>query len=244
MNLRVISYNIHKGFNFTNAQFILRELKEMLRFRRADILFLQEVIGQNDLYHQSLKAWPSEGQFEYLADTVWPHFSYGKNAVKEGHHHGNAILSQFPITFYENIDISTNRLERRGLLHCTIKVKGVTLDLFNVHLNLTQKGRLAQLPFIEKRHLLERRGDALILAGDFNDWSGRITREIEAKLGVNEVFKTLHGRSARSYPSFFPVLSLDKVFCDNIEIVGARVLHSGRWKKLSDHLPLEVDFRI
>lgn len=244
MKLRVISYNIHKGFNFSNAQFILRELKEMLRERKADILFLQEVIGKNDQYEQELKAWPSEGQFEYLADTVWSHYSYGRNAVKEGHHHGNAILSHYPILFYENINISTNRFEQRGLLHCLIEVKGKKIDLFNVHLNLTGRGRRAQFPFIRDRGLFHRMGDALILAGDFNDWTGGMTREIERELFLGEAFKVLKGRYARSYPSFFPILSIDRVFYQDLKILDSRVLKYGPWKKLSDHLPLEVDFEV
>ncbi len=244
MKLRIISYNIHKGFNFSNAQFILRELKEMLRERKADILFLQEVIGKNEKHEKNLKAWPSEGQFEYLADTVWTHYSYGRNAVKEGHHHGNAILSQYPILFYENINISTNRFEQRGLLHCVIEVKGFKIDLFNIHMNLTGRGRKAQLPFIQNRGHFHRMGDALIFAGDFNDWTGELTRHVEADLNVGEAFKVLKGRYARSYPSFFPLLSLDRVFYQNLKVLNAQVLKHGHWKKLSDHLPLEVDFEI
>lgn len=242
--LRVISYNIHKGFNFSNAQFILRELKEMLKEREADILFLQEVIGKNEKHEKNLRAWPSEGQFEYLADTVWRHYSYGRNAVKEGHHHGNAILSKYPILFYENIDISTNRFEQRGLLHCLIEVKGRKIDLFNVHLNLTGRGRKAQFPFIRRRGLSHRMGDALIFAGDFNDWAGAMAKDIEKELFVGEAFKVLTGRYARSYPSFFPLLSLDRVFYQNLKVTASRVLKTGHWRKLSDHLPLEVDFEV
>lgn len=244
MKLRVISYNIHKGFNFSNAQFILRELKEMLLERKADILFLQEVIGKNDRLAGTLRAWPSEGQFEYLADTVWKHYSYGRNAVKEGHHHGNAILSHYPILFYENIDISTNRFEQRGLLHCVIEVCGQKIDLFNVHLNLTGRGRKAQLPFIQDRNLFHRMGDSLIMAGDFNDWSYSMAKQIEKKMSLGEAFKVLNGRYAKSFPSFFPVLSLDRVFYQNLKVTGSRVLKHGDWRKLSDHLPLEVDFEL
>lgn len=244
MRIRIISYNIHKGFNFSNAQFILHELKNMLKERDADILFLQEVIGKNEKYAKEISVWPNEGQFEYLADTVWPHYSYGRNAVKEGHHHGNAILSKYPILFYENINISTNRFEQRGLLHCLIEVNGKKLDLFNVHLNLTSRGRKAQFPFIRDRGAFHRMGDALILAGDFNDWSGQLTREIETQLSLGEAFKVLKGRYAKSYPSFFPLLSLDRIFYQNLRVLNSRVLKHGAWKKLSDHLPLEVDFEV
>ncbi len=35
-------------------------------------------------------------------------------------HHGNAVLSRFPIEYYENRDISVGNGEKRGLLYCRI----------------------------------------------------------------------------------------------------------------------------
>ncbi len=38
-----------------------------------------------------------DSQFAFLADEIWPHFAYGKNAIYSAGHHGNAILSKHPI---------------------------------------------------------------------------------------------------------------------------------------------------
>src|SRR5690606_12634201 len=117
--------------------------------------------------------WPTNAQFEFLADSVWDHFAYGKNAISESGHHGNAILSRFPIISQENIDISTSKLERRGLLHGVAEnpLTGQRFDLICIHLDLREFGRQRQLRSICKR--IDQANDhstPLLLCGDFNDW--------------------------------------------------------------------------
>ena len=54
-------------------------------------------------------AWPIFRRcriYEFLADTIWSQYAYGRNAVYDNGDHGNALLSKFPITHYENHDIS------------------------------------------------------------------------------------------------------------------------------------------
>ena len=41
--LRIVTYNIHKGFSQFNRYMMLHELREQLRLLDADIVFLQEV---------------------------------------------------------------------------------------------------------------------------------------------------------------------------------------------------------
>src|SRR5690606_3062528 len=122
MSLRVATYNIHKGFSQFNRRMVLHELRERLRETKADIVFLQEVQGQHALHANRFTNWPAEPQYEFLADSMWAEHAYGRNAVYDHGHHGNAILSRYPIISVENQDISTNRFESRGLLHCEIHV--------------------------------------------------------------------------------------------------------------------------
>ncbi len=51
---------------------------------------------------------------------MWSDYAYGRNAVYPEGHHGNAVLSRFPIEYYENRDISVGNGEKRGLLYCRI----------------------------------------------------------------------------------------------------------------------------
>ena len=126
----------------------------------------------------------TEGQYEYLADQNWDFQAYGKNAIWTDRHHGNAILSKFEILSFENIDLTVNKFEFRGLLHATVKIEEKIIDLFNVHLNLLQRHRVLQVEKIIDRALSSLRSDTLILCGDFNDWTGRISQLLENKVGT------------------------------------------------------------
>src|SRR5688572_2517175 len=123
--LRVASYNIHKGFAsppLFHRRMTIHDLRLKLHSFNADVVFLQEVHGQHDRHAKRYANWPSAPQYEFLADTMWSDFAYGRNSVYDAGHHGNAILSRFPILNWDNLDVSTHRFERRGLLHCEIDV--------------------------------------------------------------------------------------------------------------------------
>ncbi len=243
MKLRILSYNIHKGFTITNQDFILAMIRVALRELDADILFLQEVLGDHS--EVPITGWNTASQFEFLADSVWPHYSYGKNAVYQEGHHGNAILSKFPIASWSNHVISTNRLEQRGLLKCHVQIPGIEKELVlaNTHLDLTQYGRDKQADMLI-RHMLEEGDSPWILVGDFNDWNKKVSPSIESQLSSKEVFRYLHGNYPKTFPSFFPMLSLDRVFVHKITPISAVALSDKKWRKLSDHLPLLVEIEI
>ena len=97
LSFRVLTVNTHKGFTFFNRKFILHELREAVRSVAADVVFLQEVHGANEKLGARVPNWPDTPQYEFMADTLWPQFAYGRNAVYPHGHHGNAVLSKFPI---------------------------------------------------------------------------------------------------------------------------------------------------
>ena len=240
-SIRVASYNIHKGLSQFNRRLIVHELKERLRLLGADIVFLQEVLGDHEAHPQRFPHWPGRPQHEFLADSVWQDYAYGRNAVYDEGHHGNAILSRFPIVQWDNEDISAHNLESRGMLHCHISVPGwkQPLHAINVHLGLTEGGRRRQLDMIRSRILAEvPAGDPLILAGDFNDWRVRACRYLGANLGLRDAFQIHQGRPARSFPALIPLLHLDRIYVRDLQVEAAEV-HSGRnWRRLSDHAAL------
>ncbi len=242
MKLRILSYNIHKGFTIGNRDFILEQIKTAMKETSADILFLQEVLGDHKDHKCQIPDWQTAIQFEYLADKVWPHFAYGKNAVYPAGHHGNAILSKFPITEWQNHVITTNRFEHRGLLKTKIMIPELEKEILlaNTHLNLTQRGRNQQAEMII-HHMKSEMDTPWILVGDFNDWNKKISPKLENALGVKEVFKTLHGKYPATFPSFFPLLSLDRFFVHDLSPITALALTDTHWKSLSDHLPLYVE---
>lgn len=149
--LRVLTVNTHKGFTAFNRRFILPELREAVRSTQADIVFLQEVLGSHDRHAARYPGWPQTSQYEFLADSMWSDFAYGRNAVYPDGHHGNALLSKYPIIEHRNLDVSITGPERRGLLHCVLEVPGQgQVHAVCVHLSLLESHRQKQLQLLRK----------------------------------------------------------------------------------------------
>jgi endonuclease/exonuclease/phosphatase family metal-dependent hydrolase len=138
MRFTVATYNIHKGFSHLTRRVVIHELRERLHGLSADILFLQEVQGVHRRHARRYRNWPVKPQHEFIADTVWHEVAYGRNAVYHQGHHGNAVLSRFPIVAQANQDISAHAFESRGMLHCVLQLKrGLPpLHSTNIHLSL------------------------------------------------------------------------------------------------------------
>jgi endonuclease/exonuclease/phosphatase family metal-dependent hydrolase len=243
-HLRILSYNIHKGFTGHSKRFVLNKIKKAIELVHADLVFLQEVLGHHDVHSKKVKDWPTTTQFEYLAESVWPHYRYGKNAIYTTGHHGNAILSRYPFTFFENIDISASPLEGRGLLHGVIEVPHIKtpVHVICIHLALLEVWRQGQIDRLVERIDSHVPHDApLIVAGDFNDWRERATTELSKRLQLREAFWVLYGQHARTFPSWFPVLKLDRIYYRRMKVVDAQCLRSDPWNELSDHAALYAD---
>ena len=239
--LRVLSYNIHKGFSL-DRRFVLENIKSAIRETNADLVFLQEVLGEHKGLAAKIQNWPVSPQLEFLAESIWPHFAYGKNAVYTEGHHGNAILSRHAFRSFDNIDVSTNRFERRGLLHATLEplvAGGSPLHLICVHLDLLERGRAQQIDRLIHRIRMHVPDEApLIIAGDFNDWREQISVVLESALRVEEVHKKINGAHAKSFPSWFPFLQLDRMYIRGLEGQEAKCLTGPPWNQLSDHVAL------
>ena len=236
----VLTLNAHMGFNLLNRRFVLPELRDAIRSVAADIVFLQEVLGEHAHHAKKHLNWPQGPQYEFLADTLWPQFAYGRNAVYPHGHHGNAVLSKFPIASFANRDVSVHGHEERGLLHAIVRVPGHDVEVHTVcvHLGLRESHRQKQIGLLCGIVSGEIPPDApLIVAGDFNDWRLRGHPQLR-RCGLVEAFEHTHGRVARTFPSRWPTLPVDRIYLRNARVVEARVLSSRPWTHLSDHVPL------
>jgi endonuclease/exonuclease/phosphatase family metal-dependent hydrolase len=242
-SLHVLTFNIHKGFPQFKRRVSLHELKERLHTLEPDLVFLQEVVGFHARFARRHLDWPLAPQYEFLADTVWQDFAYGRNAVVDDAHHGNAILSKFPIQRWDNEDVSMHRLERRGLLHCEIDIPGWNerLHAINVHLGLLRIWREKQLEALASRiERLVPHDAPLIIAGDFNDWTRRASEYLMRALDVSEVFETYGRGPARSFPALLPLLHLDRIYVRGFRVKLAHVHRGGHWARFSDHAALSA----
>ncbi len=244
LTLKVLTVNTHKGFTHLSRRFMLHELRDAIRASQADIVFLQEVLGFHDHHAQRISKWPITSQYEFLADSIWHDYAYGRNAIYPHGDHGNAVLSKFPIVTHDNLDVSLGKHEKRGLLHCVLRPPELDNDVhvICVHLGLREHHRGEQIKMLSRLVDREVPFDVpLIIAGDFNDWRLRAQKSIMRMPGFQEVFNDSVGRVARTFPARFPILRLDRIYVRNVKDFRPVFSYPRIWKVLSDHAPLAVE---
>ena len=182
------------------------------------------------------------------------------NAVYDHGHHGNALLSNFPITAARNHDVSDHAFESRGILHCVLQLEKTSVHCYVIHLGLFAGSRLRQMQALIDAVISTAPPEApLIIAGDFNDWTNALSESLRKRLNVTEVFdhaittrsfgaylRRLSGRGprkapARTFPAAMPVLQLDRIYVRGFKVEAAKVLHGASWARLSDHAPIMAD---
>ena len=252
--ITIATYNIHKGLSPLNRKLVIHEVREKLHAFDADIVLLQEVQGAHTGNAQKFDGWPRTSQHEHIAEGRYTDIVYGENATHRLGHHGNAILSSYPVAHWANHDASHHRLESRGHLIASIDVPGLAspLTCACVHLGLFHRSRSAQIDRLIGLLKEVAPGDApLVIAGDFNDWrSGhsRISGKLADALGVAEAFESVNGRPARTFPAVMPMLTLDRIYVRGMNIDAAHRLHGNvngtRWRSMSDHVGLAVNLSL
>ncbi len=201
--LRVATYNIHKGVlrDFLGLRRVstIHELRSRIHELDADLILLQEVQGHNERNVRTMAEWPAEPQDVFLARS--PSLkrifesAYGSNANYLHGHHGNALLSRFPIVSQENRDVSDHALEKRGVLHCVLAIGNTEVHCFVVHFGLLARSRMRQTDaLIDWIKRAVPPGAPLIIGGDFNDWRNRLSNLLCSELDVLEVFDTRNPR--------------------------------------------------
>ncbi len=237
--LRIATYNIHKGFNSGNREFLLHEIRHAIRSLDADMMLLQEVVGHQLSYagHHC----DTSSQFEFLADQLWPHHAYGKNAIIEAGHHGNAILSKHPFQHWQNTDISHHAFSQRGVL---LGQTAMGIYVINTHFGLLAMERKRQLRQLLALIDLQVPHDApLAIAGDFNDWNRQLDKRFKAA-GFREALSDSCGKPARTFPAVLPLFKMDRIYYRNLELVEAHALSGKPWRQLSDHCALSAVFSL
>lgn len=240
--LHVTTYNIHKGFSQFNRKMMVHELRERLRHLNPDIVFLQEVQGLHIGHAETHDNWPAEAQHEFLAEDIWQASAYGRNMIYDHGHHGNAILSRFPILHSHNQDVTHLKFEKRGLLHCRIDLpNGPAAHCVCVHLSLFGYSRRKQMGALAKYLEDMAEPDApLIIAGDFNDWHNRANVQLAQRLGLSEVFSHGAGRPVCSFPAARPMFRLDRIYVRGFAVQRTEVHFGQPWSAISDHAALSA----
>ena len=240
MQFRVATYNIHKGIGGLDRRYRPERIVETLTQYQPDIVLIQEV--DDDVPRSR-----HDCQVELFAESLdLKYHAYQRNVELRQGHYGNAILSRYPLSDVQNIDLTIPLKKRRQALlaRCLLGNPGHQRSLLigNVHLGLAGFERRIQL-----RRLLEspvvrhtQRQTPTIIAGDYNDVWGTLGKQIMLPAG----FATA-GKAIRTFPAAFPVQGLDRVFYRGDLISHhAFASRSDVARQASDHLPLIVDFQL
>jgi len=239
--IKVLTYNVHKGFTPGNTRFVLEGIRDLLEKEHPDLVFLQEIHGLSQRHKRKLGDFPEVPHFEYLAARLWPHTAYGKNVIYKKGNHGNAILSKFPFKYWENINVSSVSFASRSILHGIIELPGkkIPLHALCVHLGLKESDRRRQLDILISRiesHIPH--DEPLVIAGDFNDWRANAEQHFEEDLEVRELFVELTGHHARTFPIWLPMLPMDRIYYRGILPEDCYRLADGPWREHADHAAL------
>lgn len=233
--MRVVTWNIRKCKGGYRGAVRPEALAESLARREPDLVLCQEV------FHDARD--PGHSQSEMIAGGLDMARVYGPNAIYSRGHHGNATMTRHAIVDSLNRDLSTNPIERRGVLYSRVALDGRSLHVFNTHLGLNRRQRRRQVDRIAE-FLREVCVDdePVLLAGDFNDWTGRLDPYVRQRTGLDSGILDLHPRRRRSWPSPRPVFALDRIYYRGLELREIHVHRDPPWDLLSDHLPMEATF--
>jgi endonuclease/exonuclease/phosphatase family metal-dependent hydrolase len=233
MRLRLVCWNVH-GCVGVDRRFHPRRTAAALGELAPDVALLQEV-GDNRGVH------PPVDQAATLARELGLTCAVGITMPKEPYGYGNVTLSRFPVLDLETFDLSVRGREPRACLRAVVGHEELRLTTLNVHLGLGPGERRRQL-----RVLLDRALDGvagpLVVAGDFNDFPpGPVSRTLGRLLADAGSARP----GGRTFPSWRPILRLDRVYLDErLRVVGFGADRSPHSAAASDHLPLVVDVEV
>ena len=247
MNIRVLTYNIHKCIGGVDRRYNLARIVDVIRHYQPDLVLLQEVARFSRESSGVL-------QTDILGDALQlPHRIWIPNVrVQHARGYGNAILSRWPISDADNINLTIGPKKRRSALYSKVRISmqgksGVrvqtrTLHLFNLHLGLSGIERRMQLKKLLAQDHFDRfsRTSPVVVAGDLNDVWGPLGRLVMRPAGFRGT-----DRKPKTFPAYAPVRALDSLYVrGEIKITSLMSSRLALARQASDHLPLVAELNL
>ena len=241
--MRVMTYNILEGG--IDPALLAQTIKDDPELSKADVIFLQEA-----------KAFPEEGEMRTarLAAALGMGWTYvpARPELPTGTF-GNAILSRYPITNIEKMDLPlVTRKRQRIAVAADLQIGDLTLRVVNTHLDTTLNipGRIRQL-----RPAIIDQPDAVLVAGDFNTspyaWEDGLVPLISTSPVVDTDQAKVFDRYMQSLGFVNPTAGigptaakygvegrLDAVYTRGLTVTGGNVVYG---VTVSDHFPVWID---
>ena len=246
--LRIATWNIHKGVCGWGPmrRLEIHNLASAIRTLQTDLVFLQEVRSFNNRealrFAQTSLGWPDQPQADFLAPEGYT-AAYRTNAFTKDGEHGNALLSRLPMGEIGHHDVSDHRFEQRGLLHVPVRWQGTQVHAIVAHFGLIHSSRVRQVKklaeFVEQNVPPD---EPVLVAGDFNDWGEKLDKDMKA-IGLHRASCQQLKRAA-TFPARWPVFTLDRAYIRGLECVATEVPRGPGWQRMSDHLPLVMEFEL
>jgi endonuclease/exonuclease/phosphatase family metal-dependent hydrolase len=226
--LVVASYNVHRCLG-TDGRRDPRRTADVIGSLGADVIALQEV---------DLRPGPAGAavQMDFLAYTVGLHAISGPTLERHDGLYGNALLTRLPVLDVRQLDLTVYRREPRCALDVELDAGGARLRVIATHLGLLPSERRFQVQRILEQVEGDRDRAVTVLLGDINEWLvvGRPLRWLHACFG--------RGAGGRTYPSWLPLLSLDRIWVRPRAALGAFRVHADPLtRRASDHLPVSAE---
>ncbi len=229
-DLRVASYNIHKGIGADRRRDLSRTA-QVIGEIGADILALQEADTRFGTRKGLLDLEALKQDFGLVPVPL--------EGVGVAHGwHGNLLLVRNALVQVVH-KIVLPGFEPRGALIADLEVLGRPMRVVAAHLGLLPGSRA-----VPTRLLLDRM-EAMdtrptLLMGDLNEW--RVTKG--AALGeLSRLFQPSH--PVRSFPARYPMLPLDRIMsCDKADLVDPSLHDTPLARRASDHLPIKAWLRL
>lgn len=230
---RIVTYNIHSGIG-RDKKHDYKRIGQFLASSGADVVLLQEMDTrppERDTA-QDVRDICAENTFKLIPSP----------AIREADGwYGNAILTRYDVLSNDTVDVSQSGRQPRNVQIVELKTEKTPLTIVNTHKGLKKLERRSQFSLLHE-HLSQRlkeKQTPLVLAGDFNEWQFFS----KAFKGLNSLL--FQQKVGATFPSHFPVFSLDRVWVtDDIKVKACRKLKNAKTRVYSDHLPVLIDIEL
>ena len=152
----------------------------------------------------------------------------------------NVIFSCYPLEERRSVDLTYKEHETRKAQYCLVDTGKEKVFVLNTHLGLRRPERLFQMGKIVEILSNHPDEEKMALVGDFNDWNNAGERLLGNYF--QEAFSECHGKCAKTFPSKFPLVRLDRIYYRNLNTLACEVLSGDYIRKKSDHLPIRAVF--